>query len=351
MSRVAAPDELPARLVLGSIALFWAGWIVLMSGRAVLLGFDEPLAMLWRRGIAAVAGAMLTLLFWRVLWRVRTWRPAGLALAALAGAIPATVAFAVANWWLFYGWPTTATADDIARWGAARVFRYAVIDTSISWFFFFAGWGLTYLFLAAGHRAQQAERFQADAELRALRYQLNPHFLFNALNTLAELVAEDAPAAERMVLDLSALLRRMLVDTPDATVPLAEEFALQRHYLSIEQQRFAGRLDVAVDLPDALAGRLVPALILQPLVENAVKHGLDRGTATVRLMVCAARDEAGLVLSVRDTGARCSTGRAGFGIGLANIRDRLHLLYGPAAELVAGPVEDGWCATIRLPGG
>jgi two-component system, LytTR family, sensor kinase len=350
VSRAAEPDELPARLVLGSIAFFWAGWIVLMTARAVLLGFEEPLALLERRGVAAIAGGMLTLLFWRMLRRVRAGRPATLTLAALAGAVPATVAFAVVNWALFYAWPTASTAADVARWGSVRVFRYAVVDTSVSWFFFFAGWGLTYLFLAAAHRARQAERLGAEAELRALRYQLNPHFLFNALNTLADLVAVDAVAAERMVLDLSALLRRMLVDTPDATVPLAEEFALQRHYLAIEQRRFEGRLTVSLDLPQALANRCVPALILQPLVENAVKHGLD-GAAPVRIAVAAKRHGAGLALTVRNTGPWRSTARSGFGIGLANTRDRLRLLHGPEATLVAGPADDGWCATIRLPGG
>lgn len=344
-------DELPARLVLGSIALFWAGWIALMTARAALLAFDDPLAMLWRRGLAAIAGALLTLIFWRVLRRIRSRAPARLALAALAGAVPATIAFAVVNWALFYALPTAATAADVARWGYGPVLRYAVIDTSVSWFFFFAGWGLTYLFLAAGHRAQRAERLGADAELRALRFQLNPHFLFNALNTLAELIVEDAAAAERMVLDLSALLRRMLAERPDARVTLADEIALQRHYLAIEQQRFAGRLSVAIDVPDALGRVPVPALILQPLVENAVKHGLDATSAPTAIAIRAGEEDDALVVCVTNTGGGGAVGRDGFGIGLANIRDRLRLLHGAAASLSAGPTPGGWSATIRLPHG
>lgn len=351
VNRAADPAELPARLVLGSIGLFWVGWIALMSARAGLLNFEEPVAMLLRRVIAAIAGGVLTLLFWRVLRRVQARRPAALALAALAGAIPATMLFAVVNWALFYAWPTAATRADVARWGADAVFRYAVIDTSVSWYFFFAGWGLTYLFLAAGHRAQRAERLEADAVLKALRFQLNPHFLFNALNTLADLIAEDRAAADRMVLDLSALLRRMLVDSSDASVPLADEIALQRHYLAIEQARFGGRLTVTIELPEALSHVRVPALILQPLVENAVKHGLDASATPTTITIRVRVEDGALILSVTNTGGGAVSRRPGFGIGVDNVRERLRLLHGGAAALTTEPLADGWRATIRLPHG
>ena len=118
----------------------------------------------------------------------------------------------------------------MARWGYAAVFRYAVIDTSVSWFFFFGGWAILYLFLRTAARSSAAEHASAQAQLRALRYQINPHFLFNALNALAELVQTGrSDEADRMILDLSALLRRMLDDVdavPD--VSLAEEIDLQR---------------------------------------------------------------------------------------------------------------------------
>ncbi|WP_375398645.1 sensor histidine kinase [uncultured Sphingomonas sp.] len=347
------PTDLPARAVIASIAIFWAGWIVLMSLRALLLGFADPGDLLPRRLAAALAGAMLTVLFWRALRWMRSDRPALIALAALIGAMPATVAFACINWFLFYGWnPPPSIAADIVRWGYASVFRYGVIDTSISWFFFFGGWGTLYLFLRATARSAAAERASTDAQLRALRYQINPHFLFNALNALADLVQTGrADEADRMILDLSGLLRRMLSDV-DATpeVPLADEIDLQRLYLRLEARRFEDRLRVEIDLPEALADMLVPRLILQPLVENAVKYAVGTSCGVVAIRISAAAEPQRLTLMVDDDGCVPDTDALGFGIGLANVRDRLRMRYGSSATLIAGPrAEGGYRACIAIP--
>ncbi len=356
MTRSATPPaDLPARAVVASIAIFWIGWIVLMSLRAMLLGFAEPGDLLPRRAAAAIGGAALTFLFWRVLRWVRSDRPALIAAAALAGAVPATIAFACVNWFLFYGWnPPPSIAADVARWGYASVFRYAVVDTSVSWFFFFGGWAILYLFLRAAARSAAAERAAGDAQLRALRYQINPHFLFNALNALSDLVQTGRAAdADRMILDLSALLRRMLGDADAAPdVPLADEIELQRLYLALEARRFEDRLRVEIDLPDDLAGTPVPRLILQPLVENAVKHAVGGSHAAVTIRVAAAADARRLTLWVEDDGAARGGGKAGFGIGLANVRERLRMRYGAGAGLIAGPRPDGgYAARIELPRG
>lgn len=349
------PTDLPARAVITSIAIFWIGWIVLMSLRAVLLGFAEPGDLLPRRIAAAFAGATLTFLFWRGLRWVRGTSPALIAAAALVGAVPATIAFACVNWFLFYGWnPPPSIAADVARWGYASVFRYAVVDTSVSWFFFFGGWAILYLFLRAAARSAAAEKATGDAQLRALRYQINPHFLFNALNALSDLVQTGrADEADRMILDLSALLRRMLSDADAAPeVSLAEEIELQRLYLALEARRFEDRLRVEIDLPEALAGTLVPRLILQPLVENAVKYAVGTSQAVVTIRIAGAADARRLTLSVDDDGPARGTGPAGFGIGLANVRDRLLMRYGAAASLTAGPrANGGYGARIELPYG
>lgn len=347
--------DLPPRAVIGSIAIFWVGWIVLMSLRAMLLGFAEPGDLLPRRLAAALGGAVLTVLFWRALRWVRSDRPALIAVMALIGAIPATIAFATLNWFLFYGWnPPPSIAADIERWGYALVLRYAVVDTSVSWFFFFGGWAVLYLFLRAASRSAAAERASAQAELRALRYQINPHFLFNALNALAELVQAGRIAdADRMILDLSAVLRRMLSDdgaTPE--VSLAEEMELQRLYLALEACRFEERLRVCIDLPDELAETPVPRLILQPLVENAVKYALGGSQESVTITITASITGTRLVLTVDDDGRTPKGSTFGLGIGLANVRDRLSKQYGTGASLTAGPrPQGGYRAQVELPYG
>jgi hypothetical protein len=348
-------SDLPARAVLASVAVFWLGWIVLMSVRAFLLGFNEPGDLAPRRVAAAIGGASITIAFWRGLRHVRSDRPALLAMAALVGAVPATVAFACLNWFLFYGWsPPPSIAADIGRWGYASVFRYAVVDTSVSWFFFFGGWAILYLFLRSAARTAAAERAEADAQLQALRYQINPHFLFNALNALSDLVQTGrADDADRMIVDLSALLRHMLSDEDGSSaIALADEVELQRLYLSLERRRFEGRLEFAIEVPDDLAAARVPRLILQPLVENAVKHAVGGSGGPVTIIVVAERVGGRISLSVEDDGRPAGDGKAGFGIGLANVRDRLAALYGPGAALSAGVRPGGgYCARIEMPVG
>ncbi len=355
MTRPDQQIDLPARAVIASIVIFWIGWIALMSLRATLLGFAEPGDLLIRRVAAAIGGVALTLLFWRGLRFLRSDQPVLIALAALIGAIPATAAFACVNWFLFYGWnPPASLAADVARWGYAQVFRYAVLDTSVSWFFFFGGWATLYLFLRTAARSAAAEKASAHAQLRALRYQINPHFLFNALNALADLVQTGrSDDADRMILDLSALLRRMLSDVDAAPdVSLIEEIDLQRLYLALEARRFENRLRVEIDLPDELAGTPVPRLILQPLVENAVKYAVGGSHAIVTIRITALADARRLMLFVDDDGCVDSGTARGLGIGLANVRNRLSTLYGDAANLTAGRRNDGgFRAQIAMPRG
>jgi two-component system, LytTR family, sensor kinase len=347
--------DLPARAVVTSIIVFWVGWIALMSLRAALLGFGEPGNLLLRRCAAAVGGVALTLLFWRGLRFVRSSRPVLIALAALIGAIPATIAFACINWFLFYGWnPPASLAADVARWGYAQVFRYGVIDTSISWFFFFAGWAILYLFLRTAARSAEAEKASASAQMRALRYQINPHFLFNALNALADLVQTGRTNdADRMILDLSGLLRRMLSDADASpSLPLVEEIELQRLYLALEARRFEDRLRVEIDLPDWLANTPVPRLILQPLVENAVKYAVGTSRAVVTIRIAATGNAQSVTMSVEDDGRINGDAAMGLGIGLANVRDRLRMLHGAAASLSAGPLDGGgYRARVTIPRG
>lgn len=170
------------------------------------------------------------------------------------------------------------------------------------------------------------ERQLAEARLMTLRAQLQPHFLFNALNTIAVLMRENIDRAERVLLDLSSLLRNVL-QTSDATFsPLSEEVALARTYLSVEKARFGDRLEFGFELEPGVADASVPSLLLQPLVENCVRHAVNPRLEPTRIVVTAVRRGPSLELRVRDNGPGLGPPR-GAGVGLANTRARLALLY------------------------
>ena len=161
--------------------------------------------------------------------------------------------------------------------------RYAA-DAAVVWLFFFLAWSAFYLASQAQAEALRAQRRLADAEsaaqaaqVRALRYQVNPHFLFNTLNSLSSLVMTGrSDRAETMLLALSTFFRTSLSLDPSADVTLAEEIDLQRLYLDIEMARFPDRLHVEIDVPQELEQTRLPALLLQPIVENAIKYGVRR---------------------------------------------------------------------------
>ncbi|CAA9549310.1 MAG: hypothetical protein AVDCRST_MAG23-2837 [uncultured Sphingosinicella sp.] len=177
--------------------------------------------------------------------------------------------------------------------------------------------------------------------MRALRYQVNPHFLYNTLSSISTLILEGrTQLAERMTMCLSAFFRASLAQDPFQDVPLADEIELQRIYLSIEQMRFEDNLRVVYDVPDELKRALVPSLILQPLIENSIKHGLQEAgkLTTLTIIGRAARDR--LVLEVADDG-RGTGDCSGTGVGLGNVRRRLTARFGSACRFWAGPREGG----------
>jgi hypothetical protein len=197
--------------------------------------------------------------------------------------------------------------------------------------------------------ASQLQGQLAHAQLQALRMQLNPHFLFNALNSISMLVrgARNAEAV-RMLAGLGDLLRAVLEEERPDEVPLREELDFLRRYLAIEQIR-AGRLEVRLAVePETMEAR-VPNLILQPLVENAIRHGISRSSAASVVEIGARREDGALLLSVRDDGP--GVGDAGReGVGLRNTRARLAQLYGDAQGLEIGDAEGGGAlVTLRLP--
>jgi hypothetical protein len=204
-------------------------------------------------------------------------------------------------------------------------------------------------------RELAATRLEAQllgAQVRALEMQLHPHFLFNTLHTVASLVrAGRNPEAVRMIAGLSDLLRASLREGP-VEIPLREELAFVERYLAIEQIRFQDRLETVVTAEPEALDALVPPLILQPLVENAIRHGLSRA-APGRVEVAAVRQNGTLVLRVQDSSSGSSPAswtREGAGIGLSNTHARLRHLYGDRQRLeLSGTGDGGAVALVELP--
>jgi len=205
-------------------------------------------------------------------------------------------------------------------------------------------------------RELAATRLEAQllgAQVRALEMQLHPHFLFNTLHTVASLVrAGRNPEAVRMIAGLSDLLRASLREGP-AEIPLREELAFVERYLAIEQIRFQDRLETVVTAEPEALDALVPPLILQPLVENAIRHGIERRAAPGRVVVAAVRQNGTLVLRVQDSSSGSSPApatREGGGIGLSNTHTRLRHLYGDRQRLeLSGTGDGGAVALVELP--
>lgn len=202
---------------------------------------------------------------------------------------------------------------------------------------------------AAGQGAQLKARL-ARSELQALKLQLQPHFLFNTLNAIISLVHRDAHRAEQMVSGLSELLRVSLGSAGEQEVTLARELEVLQHYVDIQQVRFGDRLVVAVNAEPDIQQALVPNLILQPLVENALKHGLASRVHGGHVWVEARRDGLWLQLRVSDDGVgEPEPALRREGVGLSNTRARLQQLYGENQRMEAGGDLTGFRVTIDLP--
>ncbi|HOY27499.1 MAG TPA: histidine kinase [Flavobacteriales bacterium] len=190
-------------------------------------------------------------------------------------------------------------------------------------------------------------------QLNALKKQLQPHFLFNTLNSVSSLVGKEPESARRMLGRLGHLLRVSLDTERQQTVSLAQEVDHVSDYLGIEAVRFRDRLSVTYSVPADLGELMVPSMILQPLAENAIKHGLDRINDAVHISVIATQDNGILILNVVDNGPGCDDiGQAlsHGGIGLRNVRERLRTLYGDRAAMdVQQPPGGGFHVAISLP--
>jgi two-component system LytT family sensor kinase len=181
-------------------------------------------------------------------------------------------------------------------------------------------------------RQEEMARLVSQAELRALQSQINPHFLFNALNTLYGTIPREASTARRMVLNLADIFRYFL-QSDKTFVTVAEEMQIVRAYLEVEQSRLGDRLSVQIEVDDRALSVSIPVLSIQPLVENAIKHGVAQRMEPGFVRISVRQDRAGLRIVVENSGAGCSTGNPGAGVGLENVRRRLAICYGTESTL------------------
>jgi len=387
------PQRVPARLVLASIGGMWLTYLVLATLRGWLVGLELLDALFWRRVLVTLASMAVTVGLWPLL-RLLDRRPVWLKGVAVLGiALPASLLLAVINQQVFAGIENQVVAKIAEREGlrvsrdesgnllvdpaaapAAASAKPAITinkatrddnrwrqltDVALGRYFLLLAWAALYFALVNAEQARAAERREGEyrraakaAELRSLRYQVNPHFLFNTLNSLSALVITGkGTAAEEMIQTLSNYYRRSLAGDPTGDVALEQELELQQLYLDIEAVRFPKRLRVRVDVPAALHDARVPGMILQPLVENSVKYAVASVTRAVTVSVTAREEQGELVLEVADDGPGGSAGAVeGFGIGLANVRDRLDARHGASASMTSGPLaRGGWRTVIRLP--
>lgn len=205
-------------------------------------------------------------------------------------------------------------------------------------------------YAAASGKSQQLQSRLTRTELQALKLQLQPHFLFNTLNTITALVHRDPARAEGMISGLSELLRVSLSSSGEEEVTLARELEVLHHYVEIQQVRFEDRLRVTVDAPPDVQRASLPNMILQPLVENAIKHGLAGRSAGGNVRVLAKRLGDRLVVTVEDDGiGEAEPGSRREGVGLSNTRARLRQLYGEDQRFEAGGTVGGFRVVLELP--
>lgn len=273
-----------------------------------------------------------------------------IALNALASAATAAIAAVLHSSVICLFWPHPSWWKHVQKMLSAdfvsgALTYWALAGATHAWIYYFR-------FRERELLAARLDAQLRQSELQMLRSQLNPHFLFNSLNTITVLMREDLAKAEQLMVNLSALLRSMLSVSAGSELPLQRELELLEHYLALEQSRFGNRLRVVMEIsPEALQAA-VPTMILQPMVENAIRHGLTPRKGVGALAVRAFRRRDDLVLEVVDDGVGWGNAAAtsGHGIGLSNTRSRLEKLYGERQALeIESPEGKGSCVRMVMP--
>jgi len=341
----------------GRLALYLGVWVLVGTLFATLLGSEAALD--GSRSLAVALPLAITYGFFCLSsWYVSRSTPLATtgavrtAVTALSAAVMSSGAWLLlARLWL------EALSRRGAAFDAATLFR--TIDTLLFGFgllLYLLSLALSYL-VAAFEQSREAERhglearvFAREAELRALRAQIDPHFLFNSLHSISALTASDPSAARRMCVLLAEFLRESLALGSEQRIPLARELALARRFLDIERVRFGDRLSIEIAAAET-DGCAVPPLILQPLVENAVTHGIAHVVAGGTIRILTSRTASFVTIAVENPCDPDRPRRPGAGVGLANVRARLHAAHGEDARLSAGERDGSWRVELTLPVG
>jgi two-component system LytT family sensor kinase len=329
----------------------------------MLTGVPEQWPSAGRRAIVVVAGILCTFVLYQLLQRAQPQSFGARLAAAFGAAVPLVIIYATVNLMVFYYWfPVSDSAKIVEEMQSKYSVAWEtmlILDSSIRWYFFFAVWAALYVAFGYANEMRALERranhFRMEAQtaqLRALHYQVNPHFLFNTLNSLSTLVLKGSKSeAETMIMNLASFLRSSLAVDPEQLVSLDEEIALQRLYLDIEQTRFPDRLQVEVEMPEELEHACVPVLILQPIIENAIKYGVAPSKGKIAVRLTASAEYGLLVLRIEnDIDPKAPAPASGTGLGLGNVRERLLTRYGPTAGCEWGPSDNGgFVVSLWLP--
>ena len=275
------------------------------------------------------------------------------AVRVVATAMGAAVASSAMWLVLARGW----TAVIATRWPVQSATTFAAIQTllfGIGILLYLLALAVSYVLVVfeasqeAQRRGLQGQVLAREAELRSLRAQIDPHFLFNSLHSISALTTADPSGARRMCLLLGDFLRQTLALGGGDRITLSREVGLIENFLAIERVRFGDRLTVSIDAGNA-GDCLVPPLLLQPLVENAVTHGIAHVLEGGAVRVAAGRDGAWLTLVIDNPCDPDRPKRGGTGVGLSNVRARLRALHGADATVSAGERGDRWVVEMRLP--
>lgn len=334
-----------------TVVLWAAAMSVIVPGIAVsgqMAGLGEWITLIWGT-LAAILLASLIYVALRWAAGRPLWIALPLGIAALLGTALLQMAADYGGQFFVHAFMDTRVPDHSPQSVLLVTVIYFLIDGCTAALFVILG---TVRRIRLREQELAAARVvQLETELHLLRLQLNPHFLCNSLNAISSLILTNRIGeANQMVEGLSGFLHATM-DIDTGMVPLADELETVERYLELEGARFGERLRVTMSAAPDTLGHAVPSFLLQPLVENAIKHGVEASAGGATIDISARREGGTLLLAVENRGAgvRDASPRPGHGIGQANTRARLEMLYGTEARLEGAPMEDGYRAAIRLP--
>ena len=347
----------PGKATVALILAFWIVWFGVFTAFNYFNAQETFRETFWRRVIATGVGVVLSFGIAASLEGLRDRTLLYRGVAAIGLTAGATILHSLISewvWWLFGASPPR-TVPLLAYYASDFILR--------AWYFGSQSGIILALSYASDvhereRRIRTLQGLAHAAQMRALRNQLNPHFLFNALNSVAALIsAGRSEQAEQMTEDLSDFLRSTLRLDPQQLISLADELELQALYLRIEQSRFPDRLKVDLQVPDALLDALVPSLLTQPLIENSIKHAVAQSSKPVTISVSARTVDDCLELVIANDAGDAPAPMSAFAartkgtrFGLVNVAERIRLHFGDDARFVAEPLADGGFSNlVRIP--